>query len=117
MEKHPLLFWDTELKGYAFKVTTTRKAFFTQTRINQKLRRVTLGAYGALTTTQAREIVKDELFKHSGSFGHGGIIPDPNTGTWQTMNPYLQRTRFLFYLNKTCGERLSPGTGKLLWKR
>ena len=61
--KTPTIFWDTELKGYALKVTRTRKSFFAQARVNQKLRRVTLGTYGALTPSQAREMAKDELLK------------------------------------------------------
>jgi len=61
--KTPTIFWDTELKGYALKVTRTRKNFFAQARVNQKLRRVTLGAYGALTPSQARDMAKDELLK------------------------------------------------------
>ena len=28
--KTPTIFWDTELKGYALKVTRTRKSFFAQ---------------------------------------------------------------------------------------
>ncbi|WP_321416329.1 integrase family protein [uncultured Desulfobacter sp.] len=56
-------YWDTDLAGFALKVTPKKKIFFAQARVGGKNRRVTLGAYGALTPKQARDMAKMELAK------------------------------------------------------
>jgi hypothetical protein len=45
---------DSQLKGFAVRVTPGAKSFIVETRINGKVRRITLGQYGELTAEQAR---------------------------------------------------------------
>ena len=59
----PIFFWDSNLKGYGLKVTPQKKIFIVQARVSGKLRRVTLGAYGAITPNQAKDMAKAELAK------------------------------------------------------
>ncbi|MEA5113354.1 MAG: integrase family protein [Geobacteraceae bacterium] len=47
--------WDTELKGYAVRVSATEKTFVVFKRIGGKLTRVTLGKHGVLTADEARK--------------------------------------------------------------
>lgn len=54
--------WDGDLAGFGLKVTPAgRKVFVLQYRIGRKSRRMTLGAYGALTVDQARSIAQTNL--------------------------------------------------------
>jgi integrase len=47
---------DTELKGFALRVTPNgAKSFIVEKRINGRVRRITLGRYGELTVEQARK--------------------------------------------------------------
>lgn len=47
---------DDQLKGFALRVTASGvKSFVVETLINKKVRRITLGKYGQLTTEQARK--------------------------------------------------------------
>ena len=47
---------DTELRGFALRVTQGRKAFILEKRIRGRMRRLTLGLYGPITLEQARSL-------------------------------------------------------------
>jgi integrase len=47
-------FWDSELKGFGVRVSSTAKTFCVMRRIGGKLTRVTLGKYGVITADEAR---------------------------------------------------------------
>src|SRR5207237_10870311 len=46
---------DSDLPGFALRVTKTSKSFVFERRIHGRMRRVTLGRLGMLTADQARE--------------------------------------------------------------
>jgi integrase len=46
---------DGELPGFALRLTPGRKTFIVEKRLNTRLHRVTIGAYGAYTVEQARQ--------------------------------------------------------------
>ncbi len=52
---------DTELKGFALRVTPGRKSFILEKRIRGRMRRLTLGPYGPLTLDQARKIAARDV--------------------------------------------------------
>ncbi len=55
-------FRDDSLKGFALRITASGvKSFIVETRINGKVKRVTLGKYGALTVEEARKQAKGLL--------------------------------------------------------
>jgi integrase len=47
---------DTELSGFALRVTQGRKSFILEKRIRGRMRRLTLGPYGPFTVDQARKL-------------------------------------------------------------
>ena len=47
---------DTELRGFALRVTQGRKSFILEKRIRGRMRRLTLGPYGPLTLDQTRKV-------------------------------------------------------------
>ena len=61
--------WDSSLKGFGLKVTPSgRKVYIVQYRIGGRrgrIRRVTLGVHGALTTEEARGLAKNALVQVS----------------------------------------------------
>lgn len=62
--KDQIFYRDSELKGFALRVTSTgAKSFVVETLINNKVRRMTLGKYGKLTAEQARNEAKKLLGK------------------------------------------------------
>ncbi len=60
-EKVVTFFWDSELKGFGLRVTSTRKTFVAQARVDGKSRRITIGHYGIFTPKQARDQAQKEL--------------------------------------------------------
>ncbi|MEO8401046.1 MAG: integrase family protein [Gammaproteobacteria bacterium] len=63
-DKDQVFYRDGELKGFALRVTATGvKSFVVETVIGNKVRRMTLGRYGALTPEQARTEAKKILGK------------------------------------------------------
>jgi integrase len=53
--EHGQVFYrDSQLKGFALRLTPGAKSFIVETRVNGKVRRITLGQYGELTAEQAR---------------------------------------------------------------
>lgn len=61
-EKGQKLYRDDLLIGFGVRVTATgSKAFFVEKRINGRSRRKTLGAYGHLTVSQARDLAQKFL--------------------------------------------------------
>src|SRR5437016_14527644 len=46
---------DSELPGFALRVTKASKSFVFERRIHGRMRRVTIGRFGPLTADQARE--------------------------------------------------------------
>lgn len=59
--KGQVLYWDTELTGFILRVTKSAKSFVVNCRVNGKPVSTTLGLYGRLTLTQARELAKAKL--------------------------------------------------------
>jgi len=61
---HQAFYRDDILKGFGVRVNAGgTKAFFVETRVNGKVRRKTLGRYGALTVEQARKQAQQYLGK------------------------------------------------------
>ena len=58
---------DTELPGFALRVTKGRKSFVLEKRIRGRMRRLTIGPYGPLTVDQARKLANT----HVGAIAHG----------------------------------------------
>ncbi len=58
---------DTELSGFALRVTQGRKSFILEKRIHGRMRRLTLGPYGPLTLDQARKLAA----AHIGAIAQG----------------------------------------------
>lgn len=52
---------DTELTGFALRVTQGRKSFILEKRIRGRMRRLTLGPYGPLTVDQARKLAAGHI--------------------------------------------------------
>src|SRR5687767_14877334 len=52
---------DVELRGFAVRVTKSRKSFILEKRIHGRMRRFTLGPYGPLTVEQARKLAQGEV--------------------------------------------------------
>src|SRR5690349_13686695 len=59
---------DTELPGFALRVTKGRKSFVLDKRIRGRMRRLTIGPYGPLTVDQARKVAAT----HVGAITQGG---------------------------------------------
>ena len=59
---------DTELAGFALRVTKSRKSFILEKRIRGRMRRLTIGPYGPLTVDQARKLAAT----HVGAIAQGG---------------------------------------------
>lgn len=60
--KTQTFYCDHDLKGYALRITSGGvKSFIVETRINGKVKRVTLGKYGNLTVEDARKQAKSLL--------------------------------------------------------
>jgi integrase len=59
---------DTELPGFALRVTKGRKSFILEKRIRGRMRRLTIGPYGPLTVDQARKLAAT----HVGAIAQGG---------------------------------------------
>jgi len=56
VEKGQIFYRDEQLKGFALRVTASgTKSFVVEKNIGNKVRRITLGKYGALTVEQARK--------------------------------------------------------------
>src|SRR5215831_14225058 len=58
---------DSELPGFALRVTKGRKSFILEKRIRGRMRRLTIGPYGPLTVDQARKIAAT----HVGAIAQG----------------------------------------------
>ncbi len=56
-------FWDESLPGFGIRVSPTKKVFIVMYRIDGRLKRLTLGAYGVLTLDKARDMAVDALVK------------------------------------------------------
>ena len=75
---------DTELRGFALRVTQGRKSFILGKRIRGRMRRLTLGPYGPLTLDQARKLAAT----HVGATRRGPIRR--KSGRIGCMSPYLR---------------------------
>lgn len=63
-DKDQIFYRDIELKGFALRVTSTgTKSFVVEKNIGNKVRRMTLGKYGALTADEARKEAKKLIGK------------------------------------------------------
>jgi integrase len=58
---------DTELPGFAIRITKGRKSFVLEKRIRGRMRRLTIGPYGPLTVEQARKLANAQV----GAIAHG----------------------------------------------
>ena len=58
---------DTELRGFALRVTQGRKSFILEKRIRGRMRRLTIGPHGPLTVDQARKLAAT----HVGAIAQG----------------------------------------------
>ena len=67
IDKEPLspdtVWWDTETSGLGLRITPTKRVFIVQSRVGGGTRKVTLGKYGHLTLSQAKDMAKEELGK------------------------------------------------------
>lgn len=52
---------DSELKGFALRITQNTKTFILEREINGRIRRMSLGRYGPLTVEQARDLAKVKI--------------------------------------------------------
>ena len=57
------VWWDTDIKGLGLRITPTKKVFIVQARVGRNTRKVTLGNFGHLTLSQAKDMAKEELGK------------------------------------------------------
>lgn len=53
--------WDSELPGFAVKLTSTGRTYIAERRVDGKTRRVTIGKHGILTADQARKMALKAL--------------------------------------------------------
>lgn len=61
-EEDQVFYRDDQLKGFALRVTSNGvKSFIVETRIANKVKRITLGKYGQLTAEEARKQAKHLL--------------------------------------------------------
>lgn len=61
-EKAQSFYRDENLKGFALRITASGvKSFIVETRINGRVKRVTLGKYGNITAEEARKQAKSLL--------------------------------------------------------
>ena len=57
-----LFAWDTEVSGFGVKITPKgRRIYVLQTRINGRLRRITIGRHGDITAEAARRLARQSL--------------------------------------------------------
>ena len=98
-EKGQVFYRDSELKGFAVRVTTGgSKAFILEKRINRKLKRITLGRYPEITVEMARK----EALKYLGEIATG-IDPiakrqqaqAEQTTLWQVWQDYRRVKSYL----------------------
>lgn len=62
LDKDQVFYRDENLKGFALRVTSTgMKSFVVETRIEGKVKRITLGKYGVITVEEARKQAKTLL--------------------------------------------------------
>ena len=60
--KDQVFYRDEQLKGFALRVTSSGvKSFIVETRIDGKVKRMTLGKYGQITAEEARKQAKNVL--------------------------------------------------------
>ena len=60
-ESGQVLLWDDETKGFGIRLTKGAKAYFIQSRVNGKDRRITIGRHGVFTLQEARQEAKKQL--------------------------------------------------------
>lgn len=59
VDKDQVFYRDEKLKGFALRITASgMKSFIVETRVAGKVKRITLGKYGAITTEEARKQAK-----------------------------------------------------------
>ncbi len=61
-------YWDSEVKGYGLKVSSTKKVYIAQGKYQGTTRRITIGTHGVITEAQARDRAKKELIRISDGF-------------------------------------------------
>ena len=76
---------DGELRGFGLRVTPGSESFVLEKQIHGRVRRITLGQYGALTVEQARKLALEKLTAIA-----RGQDPAPRT-TAATARTYVRR--------------------------
>jgi integrase len=71
-ERGQVFLRDDELRGFALRVTAGSKSFVLEKEINGRVRRMTIGRYGALTLEQARRLAQEKI----GEIAKGGDPAD-----------------------------------------
>lgn len=64
-EKGQVFYRDSELKGFGLRVGTASKVYITESKINGKTIRTTIGKHGIFTAEQARNHAREILLKIS----------------------------------------------------
>lgn len=60
----PCFIWDDEIHGFGLRIYPSgKKTFVLDYRMDQRQHRIVLGAYGAITLQQARDIARDRLYE------------------------------------------------------
>lgn len=62
LELKPAIYRDSELIGFAVRVNNNYKTYIVEKKVLGKAIRSTLGLYGNITLTQARELAREQLF-------------------------------------------------------
>jgi len=95
---------DTELKGFALRITAAgSKSFIVEKRIKARVRRITLGRYGEITVEQARKLAQNLLGKIA--FGTDPIAEKKRDVTLGTT-----LTQAFHEFRKTREKKLRPNT-------
>lgn len=81
-----IVWWDTKTGGLGLRITPTKKVFIVQARVGNKTRKVTLGKYGHLTLSEAKDLAKKELAKMA-----QGIDPSVEKKKQKALNVTLEQ--------------------------
>lgn len=69
-------YYDTEIKGFGIRVGNTSKTYITETKINRKTVRVTLGKHGVLAPEQARKLAKEKLVAMAQNINPNAVVKE-----------------------------------------
>lgn len=101
---------DSELRGFALRLTPRRKMFIVEKRLNKRLFRVVLGAYGVFTIDQARKQAQAILRDL-----HAGI--DPVQAKRQKREELTLGQLFTIYLERRAAHKRTINEDKRRYRR